>query len=61
MHSHILQNAPRQRIRLTANAKEIEAMQSGKVGEEINASASFLTRRGIADICFQINVTNCIV
>ena len=27
-----LQNAPRQRIRLTANAKEIEAMQSGKVG-----------------------------
>ena len=30
----LLQNAPRQRIRLTANAKEIEAMQGAKVGGE---------------------------
>ena len=47
MHSHILQNAPRQRIRLTANAKEIEAMQSAKVGGRFNASTVVLTRHDI--------------
>lgn len=42
----IPQNAPRQRIRLTANAKEIEAMQSGKMQPQYVSTITTTTVSG---------------